>query len=144
MRHATHINWIECSEVSIDGAAWLAQFIRYSSLQQFCRLCRLAMVQRKKRANRWHVIESDGSIFGKVFFEVIGECLCLGRIPRECQCKGRAELHLPVLSKRKGFHRATLCRGRIPEKGFPQRHPGFEYRCLFPMARLLCEVHGAL
>jgi hypothetical protein len=37
------------------------------------------MVQRKKRANRWHVIESDGSIFGKVFFEVIGE-LSLAKI----------------------------------------------------------------
>ena len=43
INQATHINWIEGSEVPIDGATRLAQLIRHSGLQQFCRLCRIAI-----------------------------------------------------------------------------------------------------
>src|ERR1017187_10975861 len=84
------------------------------------------MVQRETGAKGRQVTESYGRILSEASLQISGECLRPGRIPRKGQCKGRAVLHIQLLGKLKCRHRATPCRGCIPEQGFPQCGPGFK------------------
>ena len=70
------------------------------------------MVQREKRANRWHVIQSNGCVLGEVPFHVIRECLCLGGSPRG-PCKGGAVLRVRFLASSMLSSRSALPRARF-------------------------------
>ncbi len=57
IRLATRIDGIESPEETRLSAARLAQFIGNGNLENFDRLCGIAMVQRKKRTHGRQVIE---------------------------------------------------------------------------------------
>ncbi len=57
IRLTTRIDGIESPEETRLSAAWLAQFIGNGNLENFDRLCGIAVVQRKKRTHGWQVIE---------------------------------------------------------------------------------------
>jgi hypothetical protein len=56
---AAHIDGIQRSEGSKKAAGWRAHFLENVDLQQFARICSIAMVQCETRAERWQVTESD-------------------------------------------------------------------------------------